>query len=142
MREVVTSLRLIPVGVERGTNQVHLMVRLTLNKVRDRNISRIHEMLIWKQFLFSQISVNCGDNTLITQRSSSGLDGSDQLGSIFIARLGKMHFVPGPERASLLAISRVEVIRRGNKLSCWKGRLLPPLSSLLPCFKLLLPDGA
>src|SRR2546427_241241 len=107
MREIVTRLRLIPMGFERGTNQVHLIVRLTLNKVRDRDIPRIHKMLIRKQFLLRQVRMDCSNASLIAQRSSSGLDGSDQLWSIFIACLGEMHFVPGPERASLLAISCV-----------------------------------
>jgi hypothetical protein len=66
---------------------------------------------------------------------------SNQLGRILVAGLGKMHFVAGPERAPLLAISGVGIIGRGNELSCWEHWLLPTLPSLLLCFKLLLPHG-
>ncbi len=87
VREVVAGLRLIPVGLERGTNQVHSMARLTLNQIGDRDISRIHEMSTWKQFLLSQVGMDGGDDSLIAQRSRSRPDRGNQLWSIFIATL-------------------------------------------------------
>ncbi len=66
----------------------------------------------------------------------------NQLRRIFFARLDKIHFVSGPERASFLAISGVEIIGRGNELRCWQRWLFSPLPSLLSRFKLLLPNGA
>src|SRR5215469_16823675 len=39
MGEIIAGLGLIPVGFERGTKQVHLMIRLALNQVRNRDIS-------------------------------------------------------------------------------------------------------
>src|SRR5712691_1522540 len=53
----------------------------------------------------------------------------------------KCTLYPGRQRASLLAISRVEVIGRGDELSCWQGRLLPPSPTLIEWLKLLLPDA-
>src|SRR5215471_2778809 len=121
MGEIIAGLGLIPVGFERGTKQVHLVIRLALNKVGNCDISRIHEMLIGKQFLLREVRMDSGDDSLIAQWSSSSLDDSDELWGIFVTRLSEMHFVSSPERASLLAISRVEVIGRGNELCCWKN---------------------
>ena len=45
MREVVASLCLIPMGLECGTQQVYLMIRLTLNQVRNRDLSRIRRVV-------------------------------------------------------------------------------------------------
>src|SRR6266700_113196 len=98
-------------------------------------------MLSWEQFLFSQIGMNRRKDPFIATGSRRGLDMRDQLRSIVITDLGKMHLVPGPERTAFLAISRIEVVRRGEKLSRGQKRLLPPPSSLLEGFKLLLPDG-
>src|SRR5258706_1444667 len=53
VREVIASLRLIPVRLERGTNQVHSRSRLTLDKIGARDITRIDEMLLWEQILLS-----------------------------------------------------------------------------------------
>src|SRR5258708_13429795 len=97
-------------------------------------------MLIGEQILLSQIGMNRRKNSFITTGGRCGLDMRDQLRSIFIAGLGKMHFVPGPERTAFLAISRVEVVRRGDKLSCGKKRLLSPSPSLLEGFKFFLPN--
>src|SRR5205809_5607002 len=41
VREVVARFRLIPVCFEGGTNQVHVMSRLTLDEIGDRDIARI-----------------------------------------------------------------------------------------------------
>ncbi len=79
VREVVAGLRLIPVGLERGTNQVHSIVRLRLDEIGNRHISRIDEMLIWKKFLLSQIGMNRGDGPLRADGSLSRLDMGDQL---------------------------------------------------------------
>src|SRR5512135_32696 len=98
-------------------------------------------MLTGKQLFLCQILMNRGDDALIAERGRGGFDMSNELRRIFVAGLGKMHFVSGPECAPLLAVSRVEVIGRGNELSCWECWLLPPLPSLLPCFKLLLPQS-
>src|SRR5205823_9014669 len=40
------------------------------------------------------------------------------------------------------ALAGIQVIGRVDELSRRQGWLLPPLSSLFPCFKLLLPNGA
>src|SRR5260370_14534716 len=93
VREIIASLRLIPVGLEGGANQVHSIVRLRFDEIIESGISRIHEMLIWKKVLLSQINMDCGDDSLITTRSRTGLDMSSQLWSIFVARLGEMHLV-------------------------------------------------
>src|SRR5260221_11577364 len=98
-------------------------------------------MLIGEQILLSQIGMNRRKNSFITTGGRRGLDMSDQLRSIFITGLGKMHLVSSPERAAFLAISRVEVVRGGDKLSRGKKRLLPPSPSLLEGFTLLLPDA-
>src|SRR5712691_11328136 len=45
VREVVSGLRLIPVGLEGGTNQVHPIASLRLDEIGARDISRINEML-------------------------------------------------------------------------------------------------
>ncbi len=79
VREVVAGLRLIAVGLERGTNQVHSIVRLRLDEIGTRNISRIDEMLIWKEFLLSQIGMNRGDGPLRASGSLSRLDMGNQL---------------------------------------------------------------
>src|SRR2546428_7128097 len=52
VREVVASLCLIPVSLEGGTNQVHCMAGLTLDQISDRDIARIDEMVLRKEFLF------------------------------------------------------------------------------------------
>src|SRR5437879_13538674 len=97
-------------------------------------------MLIGEQILLSQIGMNRRKNSFITTGGRCGLDMSDQLRSIFIAGLGKMHFVPGPERTAFLAITRVEVVRRGDQLSCRKKRLFSPAPSVLEGLTLFLPD--
>ncbi len=83
LREIVAGLSLIPVGLEGGANQIHTIVGLTLNKIGDRHIGRIDEMLTWEQFLLSQIGMNRGQDPLIAQGSRSSLDMGDQLWSIF-----------------------------------------------------------
>lgn len=57
VREVVADLCLIPVGLERGTEQAHSIAGLTLSQIGDSDISRIHEMLTWKHFLLGQIVI-------------------------------------------------------------------------------------
>ena len=93
VREIIASFRLIPVSLKCGTNQVHSIVRLRFDEIIERGISCIHEMLIWEKVLLSQINMDCGDDSLITERRRSGLDMSNQLWSIFVARLGEMHLV-------------------------------------------------
>jgi hypothetical protein len=50
VREVVASLRLIPVRFEGRTNQVNSIAGLTLDKVIDRDIPCIDEMVLWEEF--------------------------------------------------------------------------------------------
>lgn len=68
VREVVASLRLIPVGLERRTNQVYSIAHLRLDEIGTRDIARINEMLLWEQFLLSQIVMNGRENALIDFR--------------------------------------------------------------------------
>ena len=117
VREVVAGLSLIPVGLERRTNQVHLIARLALDEISDRDVACIDEMLLGEQFFLSQVGMDRGEDSLIAQGSSSGLDMSDQLWSIFITRLGKMHFISEPDGGPLLAIARVKVIGGVDELS-------------------------
>src|SRR5260221_10326440 len=58
MREVVAGLRLIPVGLECRANQINSRVELRLYRIGDRDIARVHKMVIWDQFLFSQIGMD------------------------------------------------------------------------------------
>ncbi len=90
MREVIASLGLIPVGLEGGTNQVHLIAGLALDEMSARDISSIDEMLLREQFLLSQVSMDSGEGSLIAEGSRSRLDVGDQLWSIFITGLAKM----------------------------------------------------
>jgi hypothetical protein len=90
VREVIASLGLIPVGLEGGTNQVHLIAGLALDKISDRDISSIDEVLLWEQFLLSQVGMDRREGSLIAQGSKSRLDVGDQLWSIFITGLAKM----------------------------------------------------
>ena len=64
------------------------MVGLTLDKMSDRDIACIDEMLIWKQFLLSQIGMNRGENSFITQGSRGRLDMGNQLWSQITHRSG------------------------------------------------------
>jgi hypothetical protein len=48
VREVIASLGLIPVGLERRANQVHLIAGLALDEMSDRDIASIDEMLLWE----------------------------------------------------------------------------------------------
>ena len=121
VREVIASLSLIPVGLERRANQVHLIAGLALDEMSDRDVACIDEMLIGEQFFLSQVGMDRGEDSLIAQGSSSGLDMGDQLWSIFIARLGKMHFISEPDGGPLLAIARVKVIGGVDKLSRRQG---------------------
>ena len=121
MREVIASLRLIPVGLERRANQVHLIAGLALDEISDCDIARIDEMLLGEQFFLSQVGMDRREGSLITDGSLSGLDMGDQLWSIFIARLGKMHFISEPDGGPLLAIARVKVIGGVDKLSRRQG---------------------
>jgi len=73
-------------------------------------------MVLWKEFLLSQISVNGGESPLIRKRSLSGLDMGDQLRRIFITGLSKMHFIPHPECGPFLPISGIEIIGRVDQL--------------------------
>ena len=86
--------------LECGPNQIYSIAGLTLNKIGNRYIPRIHEMLIWEQFLLSQISMNREKNPLIAQGSWGRLDVGDQLWSFFITGLGEMHLVACPEGCS------------------------------------------
>ena len=137
VREVVASLRLIPVRLERGTNQVHSMARLTLHQLGDRDIACIDEMLIWEQFPLSQTRMDRREGPLIGDGSLSGLDMSDQLRSIFVASLREMYLVAHPQRGPFLAIPCVEVIGRVDELSRRQGRFCPLSSPLLSWLKLL-----
>src|SRR5260221_9786763 len=141
VREVVAGLRLIPVGLEGGANQVHSIARLRLDEIGNGDISRINEMVIGEEFLVSQIVMNRGEDPLIADGSRRGLDMSDQLRGLFIARLGEMHFISHPQRGPFLAIPRVEVIGRIDELSRGQGWFWAPSSPLLSWLKLLLPNG-
>src|SRR5437660_6332519 len=79
---------------------------------------------------------------LIAEGGWSGFDVGNQLWGIFVTGLGEMHLVAGPESGSFLAISRVEVIGRGEELSRGQSRLSPEAATLLAWLKLLLPHGA
>src|SRR6266550_8602281 len=142
VREVVAGLRLIPVGLEGGTNQVNPIASLRLDKIGARDISRIDEMLIWKEFLLSQIGMNRGQSPLIAEGSLSRLDMGNQLWGIFIAGLREMHFIPHPQRGPFLAIACVLVIGGVDELSRGQGRFWTPPSTLLSWLKLVLPNGA
>jgi hypothetical protein len=85
--EVIASLRLIPVRLEGGANQIHSIAGLRLFEIGRCDISRIDEMLLWEQFLFSQVGMKSRDNALIADGGLRGLDMSDQLGGIFITTL-------------------------------------------------------
>ena len=63
----------------------------------------------------------------------------DQLWSVFIAGLGKMHFIPHPERRPFLAIAGVEVIGRVDELSRRQGRLLSSIVPLDRVFQTVVP---
>src|SRR6266480_526383 len=126
VREVVARLRLIPMRFERGSNQVHSIAHLRLDEISTRDIAGIDEMLLWEQFLLSQTSVDGGKHSLIADGSRSGLDMSDQLGSLFITSLAEMHLIADPQRASFLAIPCVQVIRGVNELSGWESRFSSP----------------
>lgn len=99
-------------------------------------------MLIGKEFLLSQIGMNRGENSFITQGSRSGFDMGNQLWSLFITGLGEMDLVACLECCSFLPIARVEVIGRSDELSSRQDRLSPPSPTLLSWLKLLLPNGA
>ncbi len=88
VREVIASLSLIPVGFERGTNQVHLIAGLALDEMSDRDISSIDEMLLGEQFLLSQVGMDRREGSLIAEGSSSRLDVGDQLWSKITHRFG------------------------------------------------------
>src|SRR6266581_119302 len=142
VRQVVAGLRLIPVRLKCGANQVHPIARLRLDEIGRRDISRINEMVRGEKVLLSQASMDRGEASLIAHRSSSGLDMSDQLRGVFIAGLSEMHFEPHPQRRPFLAIAGIQVIGRVDELSCRQGWLLAPLSSEIQWLKLLLPDSA
>src|SRR5258708_38541874 len=141
VREVVAGLRLIPVGLEGGANQVNPIASLRLDEIGARDISRINEMLIWEQVLLSQIVMNRGEDSLIAEGIRSGCDIGGQLWGIFIAGLREMHFGAHPQRSPLLAIPRVKVIGRVDELSSGQRRFWTPLSTLFWWLKLLLPNG-
>src|SRR5512135_1422455 len=82
-----------------------------------------------------------GDTPLITEGSRSGLDMDNQLWRRFITSLGEVYLVARPEGCSFLPIACVEVIRRGDELSCGQGRFSSPLPTLIERLKLLFPDG-
>ncbi len=63
--EVIAGLCLIPVCFERGANQIHPIARLRFHQIGDRDISRIHQVVIGKELLLSQIGMNCGENSLV-----------------------------------------------------------------------------
>ena len=88
MREVVAGLRLIPVGLECRANQINSRVELRLYKIGDRDIARVHKMVIWDQFLFSQIGMDRCEDSLRAARSRSGLDMGDELWSEITRRSG------------------------------------------------------
>ena len=53
VRQVVAGLRLIPVRLEGGANQINSIARLRLDEIGRRDISRIDEMSIWEEILLS-----------------------------------------------------------------------------------------
>ena len=67
VREVVAGLSLIPVGLERGTNQVHFIAGLALDEMSDRDIACIDEMLLGEQLLLSQVGMDRGEDSLIAE---------------------------------------------------------------------------
>src|SRR6266705_4997557 len=99
-------------------------------------------MSLWEQILLREIDMDCADDSFIAQRCRSGLDMSNQLWSVFITGLGEIDLVARPEGCSFLAITCIEVIGRGDELSGRESWFRSPLTSLLPCFKLLLPNRA
>jgi hypothetical protein len=63
--EIVASLGLIPVGFERGTNQIYSRVGLTVDQIGDRNVTRIDEMLVREEVLLRQLGMNRREGTFI-----------------------------------------------------------------------------
>jgi hypothetical protein len=96
MREVVAGLRLIPVGLEGGTNEINSIARLPLHKIVCRDIACIDEMVLWKQFPLGQTRMDCREDSLVTEGSLPGLDMGDQLWSIFLTGLSEMHLEAHP----------------------------------------------
>src|SRR5438445_8388251 len=94
-------------------------------------------MLIGKEFLLSQIGMNRGEGPLIADGSLSRLDMGDQLWGVFITSLREMHFVPYPQRRSLLPIASIEVIGGVDELSSGQRWFWTPPSTLLSWLKLL-----
>ncbi len=65
----------------------------------------------------------------------------DQLRDVFVAHLGKMHFVPHPQRRAFLPITSIKIIWGIDQLGCGQSRFNSPLPALLDWLKLLFPDA-
>src|SRR5262249_35977942 len=65
VRQVIAGLRLIPVILERRTDQVHPISRPTPNKIGGIDVACIHEMGFRQHLVLSQTSVDGGERPLI-----------------------------------------------------------------------------
>jgi hypothetical protein len=69
-------------------NQVHPIASLRLDEIGTRDIARIDEMVIWEKILLSQVGMDRAEDSLIAQRSRSGLDMGNQLWGEITRRSG------------------------------------------------------
>jgi len=98
--DLIASLCLIPVIFEGWTKQVYSIACLALQESGCINISCIYSVLIWQEVLLSQVSMNLGESLFIRQRGRSSFNMSNQLWSIFVARLGEVNLVANPQGSS------------------------------------------
>src|SRR6266516_3260410 len=121
--EVIASIRLVPIILEGGADQIHLITSLALYEIGRIDISCIDQVLIWKKVSLSQARV-------------------DRCERLLVAGLGEMNFVANPQGSPFLTITGIQIIGRVDHLSCRKGQLLSKFSTLIKQVKLLLPDAA
>src|SRR6266487_8060 len=140
--EVIASIRLVPIILEGGADQIHLITSLALYEIGRIDISCIDQVLIWKKVSLSQARVDRCERLLIGDASTRGFDVGDQLRSLLVAGLGEMNFVANPQGSPFLTITGIQIIGRVDHLSCRKGQLLSKFSTLIKQVKLLLPDAA
>ena len=85
------------------TDDFNPVLLLATDQNRSRDIAGIEQVLTRGELCLLKIGMDRLRQRLIGCRSCGGSHMRDQMGGVFLARLGDMHFIAGPPRLALFA---------------------------------------
>ena len=96
MGQIIASLRLIPVILERRTHQIHVMLFPTLDEVGRINIARIHQVVLGQHGPFGFALMDGSKRLPIGAGRMGRLDMGNELRDLLVTGLGEVDWCHPP----------------------------------------------